>query len=385
MYFDYRYPALAAVKSGARTLASSRLVGMSGTAVVQEITADEAPVAVQMVSPKRAGRASVFSFRTYGGRLYKRAKAFDQENSGLDRFMAHAICDRLLAEKAQGAGLGSQYAKSLLWQLYSDNGDDGTHRQNRDTFFAPFWDELPVLDRARFDETSAEEWSALASGYAESLIAIDGVLWVPSDEPMMRCRVGGHPEDNYFADTSVYRKAYGRTSDLPSPYGRDDTRQDTIDSLHLYWDATWLYVPLTEAAELSAASASWKCRVILPEALTTDHATALLDRAARLAVLNLPRIEDRAGAAVMRMNDEIYRHYISLRRITKARAGEYSGDELDAALEGLSDYLGSKADDVVGGFMSRANVPDLIDTARQRWAERTIDMVEAFSGTARLP
>jgi hypothetical protein len=374
LHISYRYPALVTAKSRSAGGSWRRIVPMLGRAEISELSADEVPVAAIVSIIDRDGGVPL---RFHEGRFYRKSHTlgFDEKESGLERTMGRAICEHLLSDRAQNSSLApsvpSANGSEVFWSMWEQGRESLRSCRYQRGIPAKMWAACKPFDPVRHDGEMLEHWADVASDYVSSIISIDGCLWTPVDEPMMRWQAGSNPDEWIYDDTSSYRNAYGRRTDLPAPYGSADCLSDTIDHLHPYWNSRWKFLPLPEVVAAADDATGWLGDVLMPEAFTTDHAGLLLDRAARVSAFTIARA---THYLIGRMAPGDWSgQQKSLKRVTRGRPGECPFEDIERTLEAFSDLL-TQQQNALGRYNRSENLSGMIDEARERWNNRPIEL-----------
>ncbi len=376
MIITFRYPALVTTKARSAASGWRRIVSMTGQAEIPEFSKDDIPVAAIVSISGRDGGVPI---RFHQGKLYWRSyeTTFRSEEAGLDLAMGHAVCEYLLKERSHNVSLGASHGRSF-WTLWEYSRDSLASRRYIPGFSDARWAEFKQFDPKKFDGDMLEHWAEVATEYVSSILSIDGYLWLPVDEPMMRSElISGRPTGPHefvYDDASCYRNGYGRPSDMPKPYGSASFDPDAPHRLHPYWNPRCRYVSLPEAVALADSRTGWLADVLLPEAFTIDHATLQLDRAARVSAFCVSHIINDFSISSF---DELATLQKVLKRVTIGCPGDQPSQDLCDVLEQFSDYLRSfdgKPHSALSGYLGSLNLRTLVDGALERWNDRPIEL-----------
>lgn len=380
MRVTYRYPALVtSAKPRSETVKGRRIVPMLDHAEISEYSSADIAVAAILPSPSVS---SNLEFRFHDGQFYKPTdlETFDERSSGLEQAVAEAIGDYLIDERAYKPMIapyvvGRGDTAGTIWSLWRKGRQTPGSRVDPSYISEKIWAACKPFDADTMKSDLLERWSEVARDYVTSLLLIDGKLWVPTKEPMMRSQMSQSlPVPHQFThdDASCYLNAYGRPSGLPQPYGSNGVRSDAIHLLHPYWDTRVSYLSLPQANEISDTKTGWLGDVLLPEAFTVDHETLQLDRAARLAVCFITHLTE----------DFVpFRNFIghqkTLKRLTKVRAGDLDFDVLAEALVALNGYISPENGTIqqdVHNYIQRFGIRARVTEALDRWQDRAVDI-----------
>ncbi|MCS4088579.1 hypothetical protein [Rhizobium sp. BK176] len=384
MRFDYRFPALANTTRRIGSQARKQIVSVPGVADIPEVSSEEAPVAAVFSVEERDGGQK---FRYRGDRFYMQATRFGQPDTeasvGLEATMLAAICEQLLADREHNTSLYPRHLKTQLWAEWSR---DLTQPRIPGSFARLpnwAWGMLPPFDAANHGAGELTTWERRASDYVSSLIVVDGKIWCPVEEPVMRWSYTSTHDDYVFDDVSAYRNRSGRPSEMPSPYGSVSNGSHAARTLSPYWSAHWRYMSLPEALDSAHGEEDWLCDIHMPEAFTTDHAALRMDRAARLSVVSIKRAINLGPGTVIRRSSDVGKHYQALRLLTKGT--EISdGDDLEPALDQFRAFAESLSEqDYLGYSLQKSGICLLVKEALRSWRDRTISV--DFSGQAYQP
>lgn len=377
MRVNFRYPAMVTTANPGAATAARTLVSMLGQADVPELSTDDAPVAA-IVHP-------IGAFRFYEGKLYRQTRwtKFHPRRCGLDREMGRAICERLLDEKAYNAALqpnlGYATGREISWSLWRHSRDrliiDRVETGQHEEFPDELWDKMKPYDPSTMDGDNAAHWSSIATDYVESLIVVDGTIWLPSDEPMIRTALVGlnATSSTVWDDASCYRNGFGRPCDLPPPYGSNEWHSAHVYNLHAYWNPRCRYVPFPQAVVEATDRGMWVGDLLMPEAFTTDHAPLQLERAARVVASCVPHILNDTAYA---FHGTFIKHQKALKRLTKSRPIHSESEAIYDALAQLRDDLESLEGRAfaLNNYLEKMNLKPFISEAMTAWEERPISL-----------
>ena len=390
MRVNYRYPAMVTMQRRSASAAWRRLVAMMGQADLPEVSADDAPVAALVVD---MGRGEPTALRYYDGRFYRQSTVseFSERGSRLEHAMGVAICERLLGEKAYTASIapsgpnGTAYDACWSLWLLARGGTAGLGHvpQVSDSI----WAAMKPFDAVKMDAGMLEHWSQVAFEYVSTLIVLDGAIWTPVEEPMMRSELKGIWRTGKLVveDASCYRNSYGRPSDLPPPYGSADHHSDGIAPLGPYWNPRCRYLSLPDAVNMAAERGEWLGDVLLPEAFTVDHAALQLDRAARVAAASITHILDDLGYV---KSGAFGDHQAALKRVTRGRFERVDLEKVRDTLEAFQDHL--KAHGGYCGtrdreYLERMDLGLMIADAIAGWEDRPVELALGLDSSANRP
>lgn len=391
MLTRFEYPALVTTRPSSSGKTQRQLVFATGEADIRDVGEDEAPVAavVSVLHGQTGVRPERFRF--FEGRFYRatRARSFDSDSSGLNMHMAIAVCDRFLQDGNPRAAFTPSVAKKYLWSYWRDTKNQSRELRQSQSLAPTLRSSLVRFDPVKFDVDSLSHWSGMAHAYAASTIAVEGRIWKPVDEPMMRHHRSGGPKLWDYEDVSCYRARVGPTSFLLPPYG---TRKlgmiERVEDVGPYWSPDWQFLTLPEAAAAADESTGWLCEVVLPEAFDSEmHAVMQLDRAARVVCVALDH------STLLAADAELAAHVRTLRRLTVRRTADDDLDGIETALGGLEAHLGMvlgmEPQESLQSYMRRQlfkRLGAVMGEALERWNGRTISIPEAMpDGTARRP
>jgi Holliday junction resolvase len=379
--FNYRFPALVKTTRRIASQARKQIVSVQGTADILELSSEEAPVAaVFSVHERDGGR----QFRYRGDRFYMQATRLGQPDTatstGLEATMLSAICEHLVNDREHNATLYPRYLKNPLWAEWNRNLMQPRIPENFAHLPEYAWKMMSPFDPANHGDDDLAMWEQHATSYVSSLIVIDGKVWCPVEEPLLRWSYTSSYDDYVYDDLSAYHSRSGRPSEMPSPYGRATNHSHEGRTLPLYWYPHWRYMSLPEALASAHGEENWVCDINMPEAFVTDHAALRMDRAARLSVVEMKRAVYVGPGTVIRDSSDLGKHYRALRSLTQS--GENAdGDDLEPALESFLAFAESQGeDDYVGHSFQRSGIRLLVREALRSWRDRTISI--DFDGRA---
>ncbi|MBY3155201.1 hypothetical protein HFO56_23040 [Rhizobium laguerreae] len=288
--------------------------------------------------------------------------------------MLVAICEQLLDNRDHNATLHPRHTKGELWAAW--NSDlmqpriPGSFKNLPDWA----WRRISPFDPSRHEAEDLAEWERRAQAYVSSLILIDGEIWCPVEEPILRWSYTSSYDDYVYDDISAYRSRFGRPSEIPLPYGRVSNGSHGASVLPSYWFAHWRYLSLPEAVANTHGDEDWICDVRMPEAFNTDHAILRMDRAARLSVVEIKRAVGVWPGTAIRENTELGKHYQSMRRVT-VKPETPDGDELEPALEGFLAFAERQGEnDYLGHVFQQSGIRLLVKEALRSWRDRPVDI-----------
>ncbi|MBY3151379.1 hypothetical protein HFO56_03125 [Rhizobium laguerreae] len=348
---------------------------MFGTAEIQEMSSDDAPVAAIVPIDRNGSKAEL---RFHSGRFYRPSSAagFDPGSAGLESEMGRAICDHILGERMWAAAIGPTADeggwKSTLWSMHGRARLSQFAKAFHQAVPDSVWELTKPFDPTKHDGDLLPKWAEVASSYMSSLIVVDGRLWLPVDEPMMTMR----ENESRCDDASCYRARTNLPYRLPSPFGTDQGKVGEVGVCHRYWDPRWNYMSLLEAVTHANSSTGWLGDVLMPEAFAIDHAALQLDRAARVCAASINWLTDDRGHHVSLLKgNEWLQYQSSFKRVLKQETQQPS-DDIEQLLGNFSRHLAGEAREhvYVSAFVRSTNLPEMIDRARERWNDRPIEL-----------
>jgi hypothetical protein len=346
---------------------------MFGRTEIRELSSDEVPVAAT-ATIKRGDLETELRF--YEGRFYGQVQnaTFEPGSCGLEAEMARAICDHLIAERASMAAIGPAGHRAgwrqSLWIMHKDASLSMEKTPLIRGVSPSLWAATKPFDPIKHSDELLYTWTDVATNYVSSLLTVDGRLWKPVNEPMLAIISNAALYD----DASCYRARIARPTKLPWPFGTERRSLGDAGDYHPYWDPRYSYVTLLEAVENRDLPINGPCDVLMPEAFTLDHATLQLDRAARVAAASINWMtEGGVNVTMMKGNDWLF-FQSSFKRLLRPGSSSTS-DDIDHMLGEFSGHLARRADNPeVRHFLRKTRIQELIENARSRWNDRTVDL-----------
>lgn len=382
MRVTYRYPALVtSAKLRSETVKGRRIVPMLDYDEIPEYSTNDISVAAMV---PMAVEDNAITFRFHDGRFYRSTEleVFDERSSGLEQAVGEAIGDHLIQERAYRPmiapyviGLGD--TAGAIWSLWKKARQTPGSHVDPSYIREATWEAFKPFDADKMNDDLLGKWRDVASGYVKSLLMIDGKLWVPTKEPMMRSELvhSRAVANRYtFDDASCYLSAYGRPSGLPVPYGSNEVSANALHLLHPYWNPRCRYLSLPQATDIASDKTGWLGDVLLPEAFTVEHDALQLDRAARQATCFIGHLIEESVPTPSRQTLSLQK---ALRRVTKVPTDERDFEVIAEALAEFTDHISPDnrefsldADYYIKEYGIREAAMDALD----RWNDRTVDI-----------
>jgi hypothetical protein len=386
--FDYRYPALATVPFGNRGRTRHFVVSMHGSVDIPELSSSEVPVAAMI-----AFGTDKTLYRYHEGSFYLPCHASasvppHEGDVGLDMHMLLAMND---VSNREGRPL-SLNPRELTHRIVVSSIDrDSTSKRVPGRFTRmrnEDWHKVQEGESlADYDEEQKGWWSNTARSYADSLLVIDGKVWVAVPEPLICLQFHEGNLGFFDADTGVYSSVAQPPRDVPMPYGRKPWYRCTSP----YWNGRSGFESLLDADHLQRLSATPPVvEVYLPSAFSEEHALREIDRIARVIACELHhivRLPDKAD----KLPHEVTEIYRSLTKLTKGREGMGEGDLLEEPLRTLQGMLSwteyeppALRSQILGKHWEKDFV-SVLEHTLDRWRNRSISLDLSPAATTFFP
>jgi hypothetical protein len=223
-----------------------------------------------------------------------------------------------------------------------------------------------------------EHWTRVAESHMDSLLVIDGHVWVPVPEPLLRL----HTNIDVFAarvtSASVYSARSRHSRDLPRPFGRQSLYQ-----AFEYWSSHTVMESFLDVGSLNGRSIrdmpEWD--VHMPSAFDVSHPEKEIIRMAGALVVDLFNYA-KGRPQNEKMPHEVQALYGDMYSSLSGEGGHVDFETLETSLEGMLMVLKPTAfspprfgprewrseDGRIAGMVSA------IERTLERWRERTVEL-----------
>lgn len=392
MQFIYTFPAMTTALRRSAAQAALCMVKGSASATVKELSRFEAPVAASISIVRRDGGRD---FRFYDGRVYVSVLGgISAAMRHIDGQIISAIGDALVEQRKHAAAIQPRSLRPFVWQLwsYGRNTLEPPSTYAAEMLPAAIFEDMKPFDARRHDEPQFEYWRTYADELVSQLILIDGEVWRPTPEPVLRWGVRGAWINWDYDDAGVFDLWKGRPKDLPKPYGQGGLPGFLGQFLgsKRYWLASNRFVSLPEADALASDyGVKGGFRLLMPEAFTVDIHKHEMNRAARLAVAAMKEAVDTSDEnSFIRQDDDLAHHYRVLSKLTSGKNGYRGPEELEDALTAFVHYSQAKlASPYHNGskFSGDASVGPMARDILARWNNREVSLDFVAGPTAPRP
>lgn len=378
MRITYSYPALTTVQRRSASQPWLRIVKADGSAMVDEYSSEDIPVAAVVSVVDRDGGERI---RFHEGRFYLNTHSSDIDSAVHQTNMVatRAIADSLVEGRKHLAAIHPKEIRRPLWNLWLAGRDNlSIPASFRSAFLSPATlTELPEFNPAKHDRAEFDLWARHHLSLVSEIIMIDGEVWLPIKEPILNNHIS-MPYEWSYDDVAVYDMRKGRPGDLPAPFGKRITTRPDGSWDSRYWRPGFKFVSLPEAEELGANWSKWLCDVMMPEAFTADILSLEMDRAARLAVVAIRDQIARSNVNdFIRRDDQLSAHMKALSRLVKGTKEIRSAEEIEGPLSRFLAYtLADVRSPYHNGnkFRGRGSVSEMMKDVLTRWYDRPVSL-----------